>query len=113
MVEGSPDPIRLGGCAVRLADQIETATKLETRSTILGHIQRGGAPSSFDRVLATRFGYHALELAVNGVSGKLVVWRDGKIGEVDITSVAGKQRKIPLDHPLLATARAVGTNFGD
>jgi len=112
-VEGSPDPIRLGGCGTRLADAIEAATGLETRATILGHIQRGGTPDSFDRVLATRFGYHALELTMSGGTGKLVVWHDGKIGEVDITSIAGQQRKVPLDHPLLATARAVGTNFGD
>jgi 6-phosphofructokinase 1 len=112
-VEGSPDPIRLGGCSGLLADQIEQATGLETRATILGHIQRGGTPSAMDRILATRFGHHALELAVSGESGKLVVSKDGKIGQVNIEDVAGKQRTVPLDHPLVTTARAVATNFGD
>jgi len=59
-VEGSPDPIRLGGCSTLLANQIEQATGLETRATILGHIQRGGTPSARDRVLASLFGFHAL-----------------------------------------------------
>jgi 6-phosphofructokinase 1 len=112
-VEGSPDPIRLGGCSTMLADAIEAATGLETRATILGHVQRGGTPSARDRVLASMFGYHALELAMSGASGKLVVMKDGKINDVNITDVAGKQRKVPLDHPLLTTARAVATNFGD
>jgi 6-phosphofructokinase 1 len=112
-VEGSPDPIRLGGCSTILADAIETATGLEARATILGHIQRGGTPSGTDRVLATQFGHHALELAMSGESGKLVVLKDGKIGHVNIADVAGKQRKVPLDHPLVKTARAVATSFGD
>jgi 6-phosphofructokinase 1 len=112
-VEGSPDPIRLGGCSGILADQIEKATGLETRATILGHIQRGGTPSAMDRILATRFGHHALELAVSGESGKLVVAKDGKITHVNIEDVAGKQRKVPADHPLVQTARAVATSFGD
>jgi 6-phosphofructokinase 1 len=112
-VETSPDPIRLGGIGLKLAADIETATGLETRSTMLGHIQRGGTPTAFDRLLATRFGHHALELAVAGEVGKLVVWKGGAICQTDITSVAGRQRKVPLDHPMLRTARAVGTSMGD
>ena len=112
-VETSPDPIRLGGIGIKLAADIETATGLETRATMLGHIQRGGTPTAFDRVLATRFGHHALELAVAGEVGKLVVWKGGAICHTDIASVAGKQRKVPLDHPMLRTARAVGTSMGD
>jgi 6-phosphofructokinase 1 len=111
--ETSPDPIRLGGISIKLAGDIEQRTKLETRSTVLGHIQRGGTPTAFDRALATQYGYHAVELAMSGSFGKLVVLRDGNITHTDIESVAGKQRKVPLDHPLLAAARAVGTSFGD
>jgi phosphofructokinase-like protein len=113
MVEGSPDPVRLGGISVKVAADIEATTGLETRATALGHIQRGGTPTAFDRVLATNFGYHALELAMSGDFGKLVVWREGRIQQTNITDVAGKQRLVPLDHPVLATARAVGTNLGD
>lgn len=112
-VEGSPDPIRLGGCSTVLAGAIEAATGLETRATILGHIQRGGTPSATDRVLATQFGHHALELAMSGASGKLVVLKAGVITHVNIEDVAGKQRKVPLDHPLVTTAKAVATSFGD
>lgn len=112
-VETSPDPVRLGGISMKLAADIEACTGLETRATVLGHIQRGGTPTPFDRVLATRFGYHALELVMQGARGKLVVWNEGRITETDIESVAGKQRKVPGDNQLVATARAVGTTFGD
>ena len=112
-VEESPDPIRLGGIAEALAAEIEEAFHVDTRATILGHIQRGGTPTATDRVLATRFGCEAVELLMSGAEGRLVVWRDGTIGHVDIASVANQQRKVPLDHPLLASARAVGTTFGN
>jgi len=112
-IETSPDPVRLGGIANKLAAEIEAATGLETRATILGHVQRGGTPTPFDRVLATNFGFHALEVLLCGGVGKLVVHRNGRIDDIDISEVAGKQRKVPPDHPLLAAARAVGTNLGD
>jgi len=112
-VEGSPDPIRLGGISQKLANDIENATGLETRATILGHVQRGGSPTAFDRVLATQFGHHALRLLVEGAANQLVVWKNGALASVDIESVAGKQRRVPLDHPLIQAARAVATEFGD
>jgi ATP-dependent phosphofructokinase / diphosphate-dependent phosphofructokinase len=112
-VESSPDPIRLGGIANKLVADIEALSGLETRATILGHIQRGGTPTPADRVLATMFGHHALDLVMQGACGKLVVWKAGKLDEVDIESVAGKQRMVPPDHALVHTARAVGTSFGD
>lgn len=108
-VEGSPDPIRLGGVSFKLAQQIEDATGIETRATVLGHVQRGGTPSPFDRVLATQYGHHALELLMDGETGKLVVMQEGRITHENITSVAGKQRLVPLDHPTMLAARAVGT----
>ena len=108
-IETSPDPIRLGGIANKLVADIEAQTRLETRATILGHIQRGGTPTPADRVLATQFGYHALELLMQGAQGQLVVQQGGRLAEVPIESVAGKQRKVPLDDPLIAAARAVGT----
>lgn len=112
-IESSPDPIRLGGIGQKLANDIESATGLETRCTTLGHIQRGGTPSAADRVLATQYGFHALELLMAGKQGKLIVLKDGKIGHTNILDVAGKQRKVPSDHPLLVAARAVGTSLGD
>jgi phosphofructokinase-like protein len=112
-VEDSPDPIRLGGISMKLAAKIESRTGLEARATLLGHVQRGGTPTPLDRVLATRFGLHALELAVSATWGRVVVWKDGRIGDAEIAAVAGKQRKIPVDHDLIRAARAVGTVFGD
>ena len=112
-IETSPDPIRLGGIANKLVADIEAATKLESRATILGHIQRGGSPTPGDRVLATMFGHHALDLLMHGAEGQLVVLSGGKLGAVPIETVAGKQRKVALDDPLVLTARAVGTSFGD
>ncbi len=113
IVETSPDPIRLGGIANKLVADIEDTTGLEARATILGHVQRGGTPTPFDRVLATSFGYHALDLLMRGEQGKLVVWKDGHLDCVDIQFVAGKQRQVPPDHYLIHTAKAVGTSFGD
>jgi ATP-dependent phosphofructokinase / diphosphate-dependent phosphofructokinase len=112
-VETSPDPIRLGGIANKLVADIEERTKLDARATVLGHIQRGGSPSPADRVLATQFGFHALEILMKGAKGQLVVLQNGRLGEVPIQSVAGKQRKVSPDDPLVLTARAVGTYFGD
>ena len=103
--ETSPDPIRLGGVAKWLANEIEDCTEIESRYVVLGHVQRGGTPSAGDRVLATQFGHHAMEL--------LVVMRGGELGDVEITSAAGKQRLVPGDHPLIAAARSVYTCFGD
>ena len=105
--------MRLGGVGRVVANQIEERFGLDTRCTILGHIQRGGTPSPFDRVLSTRYGYEAVELLMSGEQGKLVVWQQGNVTSVPIESVANQQRKVPVDHPLIAAARAVGTSFGD
>ena len=112
-VETSPDPVRLGGIANKLVADMEEKTKLDVRATVLGHIQRGGSPTPADRVLATQFGYHALEILMAGAQGQLVVQQGGHLAEVPIQSVAGKQRKVAPDDPLVRTARAVGTSFGD
>ena len=111
-IKGSPDPIRLGGVATMLAGQIEDKTGLETRSVILGHVQRGGTPSAFDRTLATGFGYHAVEELMAGRRNRLVVRKAGSMATVPLSQVANKVRTVPLGHPLMAAARAVGTMFG-
>lgn len=109
----SPDPIRLGGVAQVVGNQIESATGIETRVTVLGHVQRGGTPVPDDRVLATQFGHAAMELLMSGGAGRLVVLQRGTIANVELASVAGKQRLVAPDHPLLRAARDVGTCFGD
>jgi 6-phosphofructokinase 1 len=109
----SPDPIRLGGIANRLAEQIEQITKLETRSVILGYIQRGGSPTPYDRILATNFGFAAMELLISGKKNRLVVLKNGKLSNVPLYQVAGKTKTVPKNHPLIKAARAVNTCFGD
>jgi len=113
IVHDSPDPIRLGGVSTVLAEQIAARTHLETRATILGHIQRGGTPVAFDRVLATRFGFKAVELIAESQWNQMVVLQEGRTGSVPIESVAGQQRTVPPDDALVAMARAVGACMGD
>jgi 6-phosphofructokinase 1 len=113
VIADSPDPIRLGGVSQVLCQQIEERTGLSCRATILGHIQRGGTPVPADRVLGTLFGHKALELALAGKFNEVVVMQKFKVTSVPIAKVAGKQRTVPLDHPLIAAAKAVGCTFGD
>jgi 6-phosphofructokinase 1 len=96
-----------------LADEIERRTEIESRYVVLGHTQRGGTPVPGDRVLATQFGHHAMELLKSGRQNRLVVMQGGHLGDVEITAAAGKQRLVPHDHPLIAAARSVYTCFGD
>lgn len=111
--KNSPDPIRLGGVGRFLAGEIEKRTGLESRSIVLGHVQRGGTPTPCDRLLATRFGFHAFELLMAGRLDRLVVQQGGKIDSVPIREVAKKVRTVPADCPTIAAARAIGTSFGD
>ena len=113
VVHDSPDPIRLGGVSQVLSQQISDKTGLETRATILGHVQRGGTPCAYDRILATQFGHAAMELLVAGQWDRLVVMQRGQLCSVPISEVADRQRTIQPDDPLIAAARAVGTCFGD
>jgi phosphofructokinase-like protein len=109
----SPDPIRLGGVGQKIAADIEAATGIETRTVILGHVQRGGTPVPADRVLATEFGGTAVDLLMAGECGRLVVMNGRTVTHIPLEEAAGKQRLVPLDLPLLRTARSVGTCFGD
>jgi 6-phosphofructokinase 1 len=105
-------PVRLGGVGQELAANISQETQLECRAIILGHVQRGGTPTPFDRTLATRFGYEAIRLLMNGCSGCMVALRGAKISSISLESVAGKQKAIRKSNHLMAAAKAVGTSFG-
>ncbi len=107
------DPIRLGGIGHKLAAEIEAATGLETRVTVLGHLQRGGSPTPFDRILATSFGVHAAELVAQGRYGRMAALRGQRITSVPMTKVAGGPRFVPKSSPLVAAARAVGATFAE
>jgi 6-phosphofructokinase 1 len=112
MIANSPDKVRLGGISNQLASQIEGITNIETRVTILGHLLRGGTPTAFDRILASRFGAEAVHLAYEGKFGRMVALNGANIDSVPIEDVAGKIRKVPLDSNLLKTAISLGTNLG-
>jgi len=111
-IAGSPDPIRLGGIGPRLADEIAECTGLECRAVILGHVQRGGTPTPYDRVLATNFGHTALELLMKGLKNHLVVLKDGRYSSIPLARVAGRIKTVPRNHGLVRAAVAVGTSFG-
>ncbi|HXF99513.1 MAG TPA: ATP-dependent 6-phosphofructokinase, partial [Bacteroidota bacterium] len=107
------DPVRLGGIGERIAKRIEEETGLETRVTVLGHVQRGGSPTAFDRILATRFGTVALEAASRGEFGVLTSLQRNNVVTVPLEKAIGRQRLVPPDSQLVFAARAVGTCFGD
>ena len=108
----SPDPVRLGGVGHVLREQLQPHLASEVRATVLGHVQRGGDPTPFDRVLATRFGHHAARLVTEGQFGRMATLQGGQIGSVPIAEVANTQRKVPLDHELIAIARDIGVCLG-
>jgi 6-phosphofructokinase 1 len=101
------------GHALSLAEQLEELTGLESRVTILGHLQRGGTPSAADRFLATRLGTACAQLIEEGHYGVMVAARGEGTEPVPLEEVVGKRKTVPLDHPWLESARAVGTNLGD
>jgi 6-phosphofructokinase 1 len=97
----------------KLALEIEERTGLQTRVTVLGHLQRGGTPSAADRLLATRLGTKCVELVDDGVSGVMVAVRGEDCVPVKLKAVAGERRYVPLDHAWIHSARLVGTSFAD
>ncbi len=98
---------------LRLAKHLEALTGLEARVTILGHVQRGGAPSAADRILATRLGTACADLIAKGTYGVMVAAKGEGTRPMKIEDVAGKEKTVPLDHSWIGSARRVGTNFGD
>ena len=104
---------RLGGIGLQTAGDIERRTAIETRCVQLGHLQRGGTPTSADRLLATRLGVHAFSLALEGQFGVMVAVTPSGIAPVALERVVNRRRTVPLDHDLLRAARAIGIAFGD
>lgn len=92
---------------------IETATGAEVRVTVLGHVQRGGMPTSVDRLLASSFGVHAVELAAAGQGGRMVAWRSGDVADVALDDLPGTPRLVDLDGAYVRTARGLGICLGD
>lgn len=113
VVSRSTDPVRLGGIGNRVAEWIEGSTGIETRVTILGHLQRGGSPSAYDRILASSFGVAAADLAAEGTYGVMVGMRRNRIVPVPLERVAGTLRKVRRSDPMVVAARSLGVCFGD
>ncbi len=101
------------GRALGLAEQLEKLTGLESRVTILGHLQRGGTPSAADRFLATRLGTACADLVAKQKFGVMVAARGEGTKPVPLEEVVGKRKTVPLDHPWVEAARALGTCLGD
>ena len=122
------DNNKLGGVGQVVAKQLEQLTGLEARNTTLGYMQRGGTPTAFDRVLSTKYGAKAMELALNGQFGVLAVLKNGKLDSVSLEDVVGRNtkigavsgntaesnlRKVTMDDDLVKTARDIGICLGD
>ncbi|MFN0070641.1 MAG: 6-phosphofructokinase [Chloroflexota bacterium] len=104
---------RLSGIAVWLAGQLAVRTGVETRSTILGHLQRGGSPNPVDRILATRFGAAAVKLLAAERFGEMVALHGQDIVGVPLRDAVGTIRNVPVTHQLITQAREIGVCFGD
>jgi ATP-dependent phosphofructokinase / diphosphate-dependent phosphofructokinase len=113
IVKESTDPIRYGGVGFMLGNKIEEATEIETRTVVLGHLQRGGVPTPYDRVLATRLGARAVDMIENQVFGYMVGMKSNSLVEVPLEEVARGQRTVPPDDELIQSARSIGTCLGD
>ena len=122
------DNTKLGGIGEKVCKQLEELTGCEARLTTLGYVQRGGSPTAYDRVLSTKYGAKAMELAMEGKFNNLVVIKNGKLDYISLEEVVGNNKeigavsgntkesnikKVPLDHELVKTARSIGICLGD
>jgi len=103
---------QLGGVGNYIAQRLGKDIDLEVRCTVLGHVQRGGTPNAFDRILGTRLGSYAVEAAAKGQFGKLVALRTPDIVLVPLDICSGKVRNVPVDHQLIRCAEAIGISLG-
>lgn len=112
--DAGDEHIKLGGVANVLRHQLEQAgCEGQIRSTILGHVQRGGVPCAFDRILATSMGVRAFQMVARGDYGQMVSYRNHSISQVQLAEAVSKYNHVETDHYLIQTARAMGISFGD
>jgi 6-phosphofructokinase 1 len=104
---------RLGGIGEQVAEAITSLTAKETRVVVLGHLQRGGPPSTFDRVLGTRFGAAAARLIRKGRYGRMVALIGSDVESVPIQDAISTKKNVPVDSDILESAREIGISFGD
>jgi len=113
LVEESFDPVRLGGVGQVVANKLSALTGHESRTTVLGHLQRGGTPTAMDRILTTRLGVKAMDVAVNGPHMHMVALRGSEIITVPITDAIDNLKNVKADSEIVYAAKAVGITFGD
>lgn len=113
VVEDSPDPIRLGGIGEVVSEQLERLAGLESRATILGHVQRGGTPTANDRILSTRYGTYAVDLLMQGKFGNMVVLNGSELSYDSLENVIGKNKSVEETSYWIQTARGIGMCLGD
>ncbi len=106
-------PARLGGIGNWLTDELTGRVEHEIRSTVLGHLQRGGSPTARDRILASRFGVRAVELIEEDLLNHMVALRAERIEAVPLAAAVARNKTVPVDGELVRTARALSISFGD
>jgi phosphofructokinase-like protein len=104
---------RYGGIGEMIAREIAVRTGAETRVTVLGHVQRGGSPTSLDRLLASAFGVYAVDLVAAGRFDRMVAWQNRQVVDVPIAEAVAQYRAVDPDDALVHTARGLGISFGD
>lgn len=115
-ISGEPTYVegkRLGGIGHTVAEELSRLTGFESRCTVLGHLQRGGIPTPYDRILATRLGNHAVDLVEAGEWNRMVVIRNDVVTSIPLEEAVGATRGVDPDHDLVRTARGIGIVFGD
>lgn len=105
--------VQLGGIADKVAKELTERTGQESRSVVLGHLQRGGSPTTYDRLISLRFGAAAIRCVQEEDFNKLVVLQDNKLTSIPISDVANKMKSVPLESDTVQTARDIGICLGD
>jgi len=113
IVDNSPDPVRLGGIGIKVGADIEAMTGIETRVTVLGHLQRGGRSNAADRVLSTRYGVAAVDLINKGSFGQMVCLNGADISSIPIADAVGSIKNVDPNGELVIAAKSIGLTFGD
>ena len=113
IVKDGSEPKRLGGVSFVIGQELEKLTGIETRNVVLGHLQRGGSPSPFDRILGTQLGAKAVDFIAQGHFGCMVGVKDNHLVKVPLSKVAMGSRLVPLDHALIKDARSLGVCLGN
>lgn len=112
VVENSPEPLRYGGIATKLANDLEPLIENEVRSVNLGHIQRGGAPSSYDRLLSLRYATQAVDMIEAKAFGRMAALWGGKMDSVELEAVIGSNKAVKETDELVHVALGLGISFG-